>query len=362
MFIARQVERSAIKKNQKLVESTIRTRMSNHTEYRELVEFLSHKRKEVQSQALDILVQYSGDADSEFVGFINQDPEFVMRPILRLIETNESDTVEKALTCLVNLSTIDNVVEGVSKLSGVRRICDSLNHRQVFVELHCMALTNLTRLPAGVEELISIPGIFKSVVLKYCAVDSEDVDHLGSVIVNGTSLEAGRKILCETQTDSQGYTHCLLLQCLARNLTVRRRRQIVLQIIRNLALDTEVSHGGIAASGILINMCFFLYPEVEDRREDDVHESITKNGIGLATDIETRAISAEIFICCLRSETGRDMMRSIGIYEVVRLWDLSETEVSIKDMLYDIAMATHLSEGELKSGELQDKPDRAIGV
>jgi len=336
--------------------------MSDHTEYRELVEFLSHKRKEVQSQALDILVQYSGDADSEFVGFINTEPESVMRPILRLIETNESDAVEKALTCLVNLSTIDSVVEAVCRLSGVRRICDSLNHRQVFVELHCMALTNLTRLPAGVEELISIPGIFKSVVLKYCAVDSDEVDHLGSVIVNGTSLEAGRKILSETQTDSQGYTHCLLLQCLARNLSVRRRRQTTLQIIRNLALDSEVSHAGIAASGILINMCFFLYPEAEGRREDDVHEAVTKNGIGLATDIETRAISAEIFICCLRSETGRDMMRSIGIYEVVRLWDLQESEVSIKDMLYDIAMATHLTETELKSGELQDEPNRVIGV
>ena len=336
--------------------------MSDFTEYRELVEFLSHKRKEVQSQALDILVQYSGDADSQFVGFLNTEPEFAMRPILRLIETNDSETVDKALTCLVNMSTIDAVVEAVCKLSGVRRICDSLNHRQVMVELHCMALTNLTRLPVGVEELISIPGIFKSVVLKYCAVDSEEVDHLGSVIVNGTSLEAGRKILSETQTDSQGYTHCLLLQCLARNLSVRRRRQTVLQIIRNLALDVDVSHPGIAASGILINMCFFLYPEVEGRREDDVHEAITKNGIGLATDIETRAISAEILLCCLRSDTGRDMMRSIGIYEVVRLWDLQETEVAVKDMLYDVAMATHLTESELKSGELQDEPNRAIGV
>ena len=335
---------------------------SNYTEYRELTEFLSHKRAEVQSQALDILVQYSGDSDAEFVGFVNDEAEIVIRPILRLIETDESDIVEKALTCLVNLSTIDKVVESVCKLSGVRRICDSLNRRQVFVELHCMALTNLTRLAVGVEDLISIPGIFKSVVLKYCAVDAEEVDHLGSVIVNGTSLESGRRILSETQTDSQGYTHCLLLQCLARSLSVRRRRHTVLQVLRNLALDSEMAHPGIAASGILINMCYFLYPESEGRREDDVHESVTANGIGLATDIETRAISAEIFVCCLRSETGRDMMRSIGIYEVVRLWDLQETEVSIKDMLYDIAMATHLSESELKSGELQDEPNRAIGV
>ena len=335
--------------------------MTNKTEYQELVEFLSHKNKAVQSQALEILSQYSGDPDSEFVNVINGDTESFVRPVLRLIETDDPDFIENGLTCLVNLTTIDSVVEAVCKLSGVRRICDSLNRRQVFVELHCMLLSNLTRLPCGVQDLINIPGIFKSVVLKYAAVDSEDVDHLGSVIVNGTSEEAGRRTISEIQTDSQGYTHCLLLQCLARCLTVRRRRQTVLQVMRNISLDTEC-HTGIAASGIIINMCYFLYPEAEGRREDDVHEAVTKNCIGLATDIETRAISAEILVCTLRSEVGRDVMRTIGIYEVVRLWDLNETEVSIKDMLYDVAMATHLTEKELKTGELAEEPNRAIGI
>jgi hypothetical protein len=335
--------------------------MTDKTEYQELVEFLSHKNRAVQSQALEILSQYSGDPDAAFVKVINDDTESFVRPVLRLLETEDQDFIENGLTCLVNLSTIDSVVEAVCKLSGVRRICDSLNHRQVFVELHCMLLSNLTRLPCGVQDLINITGIYKSVILKYSAVDSEEVDHLGSVIINGASEESGRRAICETQTDSQGYTHCLLLQCLARCLAVRRRRTTVLQIIRNISLDTAC-HTGIAASGIIINMCYFLYPEAEGRREDDVHKAITENGVGLATDIETRAVSAEIFLCTLRSEVGRDVMRTIGVYEVVRLWDLNETEVSIKDMLYDVAMATHLSEKELKTGEIIDEPNRAIGI
>ena len=53
-------------------------------------------------------------------------------------------------------------------------------------------------------------------------------------------------------------------------------------------------------------------------------------------------------------------MRSVGVYEVVRLWDLEETEQDIKDKLYDIAMATHLNEEELKSGQLQDPPSHAL--
>lgn len=331
----------------------------NQTEYRELLEFLLHKNKAVQSQALQILTQYSGDPDTEFISLIQSDTESVVRPLLRLVETDHKEFVENSLTALVNLSGIDSIVEAVCKLSGVRRICDSLNQRQVMVELHCMLLSNLTRLPAGVEGLLAIPGIFKGVILKYAAVDSEEVDHLGSVIINGTSAEKGRQVVSDLQTDSQGYTHCLLLQCLARCLGVRRRRQAVLQIIRNLCLDTEC-HDAIAASGILINLCYFLYPEVEGRREDDVHKNITENGIGLASDIETRTIAAEILVCFLRSEVGRDVMRSIGIYEVVRLWDLEETEQSIKDMLYDVAMATHLNEEELKSGELQDKPGKIV--
>jgi hypothetical protein len=53
-------------------------------------------------------------------------------------------------------------------------------------------------------------------------------------------------------------------------------------------------------------------------------------------------------------------MRTIGVYEVVRLWDLEESDQSIKDMLYDIAMATHLNEDELLSGQLQEEPNRAV--
>jgi hypothetical protein len=29
-------------------------------------------------------------------------------------------------------------------------------------------------------------------------------------------------------------------------------------------------------------------------------------------------------------------------------------------MIYDVAMATHLNEDELKTGELQDQPDRVV--
>ena len=328
-------------------------------EYEELLSFLSHKNVAVQSQALKILSSYSGDPDTEFVGLILSDTDAVARPILRLIETDDKELVEDGLMTLVNLSNIDAVCESIIKLSGVRRVCESLNKRQVFIELHCMLLSNLTRLQSGVDGLLNIPGIFKGVILKYCAVDAEEVDHLGSVIMNGTSSEKGRQLICELQTDSQGYTHCLLLECLSRSLSIRRRRAILLHIIRNLALDTDC-HDAIAASGILINMCYFLYPEKEGRREDDVHKSITENGVGLASDIETRTLSAEVLVCFLRSETGRDVMRSIGIYEVVRMWDLEESERTIKDMLYDVAMATHLNEDELKTGELQDKPDRIV--
>jgi hypothetical protein len=335
------------------------TESSNQKEYKELLAFLTHKNVAVQSQALKVLSSFSGDPDMEFIDLVQSEPEAVTRPILRLIETDDKELVEDGLMTLVNLSGIDALAESMIKLSAVRRICDSLNQRQVMIELHCMLLTNLTRLPSGVDSLLSIPGIFKGVVLKYAAVDSEEVDHLGSVVVNATSAEQGRRILSDLQTDSQGYTHCLLLQCLARSLGIRRRRATILQILRNLALDTEC-HDAIAASGVLINMCYFLYPEREGRREDDVHKSITEHGIGLASDTETRSLSAEFLVCFLRSEVGRDVMRTIGIYEVVRLWDLEESEQSIKDMLYDVAMATHLNEEELKTGELIDKPDHIV--
>ena len=339
--------------------------MQTKTEYVELFEFLAHKNKAVQAQAVSIMEQFSGEPDSTLVDLIVSDPDAVVRPVLRLLESEDSSLREGSLTILVNLSVMDAVAESICKLSGVRRVCDSLNQYQRFVELHCMLLSNITRLPVGIETLLGLSGgIFRSIVLKYSAVDSEEVDYLGSVIINGTSVESGRKLVAELQIDGERFTHCLLLQCLARSLSVRRRRSTILQIIRNVCLDSDY-HQGIAASGILINMCYFLYPQVENRREEDVHESIVENSKGLASDVETRTLSAEILVCCLRSETGRDLMRTIGMYEVVRLWDLEETDQSIKDMIYDVAMATHMSEKELQAGELDttvEGPPREVAI
>ena len=61
--------------------------MENKTEYIELIGFLSDKNRVVQAQAVTILEQYSGEPDRVLVDLIASDADLIVRPHLRLVES-----------------------------------------------------------------------------------------------------------------------------------------------------------------------------------------------------------------------------------------------------------------------------------
>jgi Domain of unknown function (DUF384) len=216
--------------------------------------------------------------------------------------------------------------------------------------MHCSTIANLTRSEEGIKQALTIPNLFKGVYLKYCADSEEHTDSLGLVVINCSANKDIRNQICNVDSG-----RCLLIECLTRLFAIRRRRLTALRVLKNVAMDSE-SHAALVVSRTPAKMTAFLYPEGEGRRCDQAPLEALVTETGLASDIATRVVSAEILFCLTRSQEGREGMRAQGIYEVVRLWHLQEADADVKDRLETVANIVHLTETEIESGQLEGSP------
>ena len=317
--------------------------------YRDLATLMLHSNPQVKFGATNAVLSLSEDRD--FIEVVVSSVNTILRNLLRNFEANDDQKLTLvSLSALLNLSGHDSVVPILLEYNAIDRLVRSLNERQILIQMHCSTLANLTRSDAGIKQALSIPNLFKGVYLKYCADSEEHTDSLGLVVINCSANSDIRQQICKVDHD-----RCLLIECLTRLFALRRRRLIALRVLKNLALDPEC-HASLVHSRTPAKMTGFLYPESDDRRSDQAPAEALVAGVGLATDIESRVVSAEILFCLTRTREGREGMRDQGIYEVVRLWHLQETDADVKERLEMVANVVHLSESEIDKGQLEGSP------
>lgn len=355
----------------------------NNDSYQELSQMMLSSNPQVKFGATNAILSMSEDRD--LVDYVSSAGSAILRNLLRNFESEDKQLVLTALSALINLSGNDSVVDALIPFRGIERIVNSLNARQLYVQMHCALLGNLTRTESGIKQALTIPNLFKGVFLKYCADSEEHTDSLGLVVINCTADPAIRGEICRvdevavrapvlerTKWDYEDFDssddeeqaqpetpttiqRCLLLECLARLFPMRRRRVVTLRTVRNLALDPNC-HQAMVIARLAAKMGAFLYPISGEgeyaRRSAEAAEEFRTSESGLAADIETRVVAAEILFCLTRSRDGRVGMREQGVYEFVRLWHLQEQNEELKDRLEMIANIVHLTESEIERGEL----------
>jgi Domain of unknown function (DUF384) len=284
----------------------------------------------------------------EFIKFLSSPAGLsLLRQILRAFESSESDQLLLiTLSTLINITGHSEIVNTIIKdLSGATRIVNSLNSRQVYIQMHCSLLANLTREKDALEEILKVPNLFRALLLKYSADPDEHLDSLGLVIQNASGNDAVREELC--------LNNGLLLQCLVRGIAIRRRRLLILRILRNLAIDQD-THPVLIDVRVPAKIGIFLYPISENRRIEDAPEEVKENNnLGLATDIETRYSSVELLFGLTRTKIGRDGLRDQKIYEYLRLWEEVESDAAIKEKLHTVIHIIILTEEEIEKGNVE---------
>lgn len=221
---------------------------------------------------------------------------------------------------------------------------------------------------------------------------------VGYILVNVTGLAVGRKCVIQygkTEADAIHMINVLSRQLLDKECA-EQKRLLTIKLFRHLAVDVDKYFNVLLATDSLYlrSLCCVIYPRrgTSERRLkgcsplpesggfltgdasassstthlDEGEEAscvdtfIDANSIGLIDNVEARKDIFDIINSLLTSSPEiRNNLREMGLYEVLRLWHLTETEAQI---VYGIEQVVHLlvySEDELKDQDRLVAQDRA---
>uniref|UniRef100_A0A2N9ELY8 Protein HGH1 homolog n=1 Tax=Fagus sylvatica TaxID=28930 RepID=A0A2N9ELY8_FAGSY len=208
------------------------------TELEELLGFLSSPSPQITKAAVDIVRGLTGSEDGlqSLAHYAN-----TLLPSLSRLLTGHKEVSEPVAEALVNLSQNSDLARKMVEMGMVKTAMEILYKPECGISgLLVMLLVNLTQLDAGIASLLQtedekMHGLYvMKLVRSFCRSSSETRDdpfeHVGSILVNISKQEAGRKLLLEP------------------------KRGLLKQIIRQFDSSSPLRKKGV--SGTVRNCCF----------------------------------------------------------------------------------------------------------
>ncbi|KAH9773868.1 protein HGH1-like [Citrus sinensis] len=210
--------------------------MANELE--ELLGFLCSPSPSVKKAAVDIVRGLTGSEDG--LQSLSKYSKIALPSLARLLSENK-EVSEPATEALVNLSQNSELAGKMVQMGMIKTAMDLLYKPDSSItRLLVMLLVNLTQLDYGISSLLQvedeqIQGLYvMKLVRSFCRSSSEASDdpfeHVGSILVNISKKEAGRKILLDP------------------------KRGLLKQIVRQFDSSNYLRKKGV--SGTIRNCCF----------------------------------------------------------------------------------------------------------
>ncbi|KAL9424153.1 hypothetical protein AB3S75_036103 [Citrus x aurantiifolia] len=210
--------------------------MANELE--ELLDFLCSPSPSVKKAAVDIVRGLTGSVDG--LQSLSKYSKIALPSLARLLSENK-EVSEPAAEALVNLSQNSELAGKMVQMGMIKTAMDLLYKPDSSItRLLVMLLVNLTQLDYGISSLLQvedeqIQGLYvMKLVRSFCRSSSEASDdpfeHVGSILVNISKKEAGRKILLDP------------------------KRGLLKQIVRQFDSSNYLRKKGV--SGTIRNCCF----------------------------------------------------------------------------------------------------------
>lgn len=208
------------------------------TELEELVGFLSSPSPPVKKAAVEIVRDLTGSEDGSLS--LSKYASTVLPSLSQLLK-EKKEVSEPAAEALINLSLNSNLAAKMVEMGMIKTAMEVLYKPDSSIaRLLVMLLVNLTQLDSGIVSLLQIEddkmqGLFVTkLVRSFCRSSDETrddpFDHVGSILVNISKKEAGRKMLLDS------------------------KRGLLKQILRQFDSTSPLRKKGV--SGTLRNCCF----------------------------------------------------------------------------------------------------------
>lgn len=211
------------------------------TELEELLDFLSSPSPPLKRAAVDIVRGLTGSVDG--MQSLAEYSKVVLAKLSDLLG-DPKEVSEPAAESLVNLSQNFDLAEQMISTGMVKKAMDLLYKPEYAVRhLLVMLLVNLTQLDAGIASLLQVEdekmqGLYVlKLVRSFCRSPDENqgdpFEHVGSILVNISKKEAGRKILLDPK---RGLLKQIIMQF---DSTSPVRKKGVSGTIRNCCFEAE---------------------------------------------------------------------------------------------------------------------------
>lgn len=291
------------------------------TELEELLDFLSSPSPPVKRAAVDIVRGLTGSEDGmqSLAKYSN-----ILLPKLSRLLGDPKEVAEPAAESLVNLSQNSDIAGLMISMGMVSTAMDLLYKPESSItRLLVMLLVNLTQLDAGISSLLQVEdekmhGLYvMKLVRSFCRSPNEKqgdpFEHVGSILVNISKMEAGRKFLLDPK---RGLLKQIIMQFDSKSSL---RTKGVSGTIRNCCFEAENQLPNI----LLISE--FLWPALllpvagnKIYRQEDTSKMPRELGTALSierepvTDTEIRVQALEAIYLITLQEAGRRAFWSIN--------------------------------------------------
>ncbi|XP_043704570.1 protein HGH1 homolog [Telopea speciosissima] len=211
------------------------------TELEELVGFLSSPSPQVKKAAVDIVRDLTGSEDG-LLSLANYSE--IVIPSLSHLLGEKKEVSEPAAEALINLSQNLDLSAKMVAIGMIKTAMETLYKQDSGIaRLLVMLLVNLTQLDEGIVCLLqnedkNLQGLYlMKLVRSFCTSSSEKredpFEHVGSILVNISKMEAGRKLLLDPKRG-------LLKQIIRQfDSTSPLRKKGVCGTIRNCCFEAE---------------------------------------------------------------------------------------------------------------------------
>ena len=167
--------------------------------------------------------------------------------------------------------------------------------------------------------------------------DETDIyQHIGSVIVNITTMEEGRRIILK---HSNGFLAPLILQIRSRNLT---RRRAGVSILKNLLFDSSVHWWFVFESELLTTLLTPLVAPTPFTEKERVGMDVSLWMLAedpdkqFEPDVETRRMMLECLLLLCQTRVVREQLRARKVYPVIRNLDYAQEDEGVSAIILEL--------------------------
>lgn len=335
------------------------------SEMEQVKEFLSSPRADLRQAALNILLGLSGN-DKDLKILLQAD---LIKSLCRLLG-DVREIAEISIKILINLTACqDTAVIEALNCDVIHRIMNQMDEKDWRLkDLSLMILANVTVVMQGAIAVVKdkkcgalllekLTGRFMETEPEPEGVENgepvwdDEYQYVGNILANITQTAEGRAFLLQNR-NGKSLLSVLLPQVQSVNVV---RRRGMSNTIRNLAFETDF-HYLLYAELDTVQRLMLLLAGPEELNEYDVEgmPSVVVKSLGAGKvremDSTVRAAIVDTFVLLCTTRNGRQFLRKIKVYPIVREAHLVEDKDDIGEQIHKLV-------GLLMRDEEGEEPD-----